>query len=71
MAGMENLPVSAYLNPPLTSVDAALREIGRAAVRRVLGVSPPTEGPELLPGRVVVRESCGSPESALANKERG
>jgi len=52
--------VSSYLTPALTSVHAPAREIGIAAVQRVLAADGERRGAELHPCDLVVRQSCGS-----------
>ena len=60
VVGFEDDAVSSYLTPALTSVHAPAREIGIAAVRRVLAPSEIAGGAELYSCDLIVRESCGS-----------
>ena len=60
VVGFEDDVVSRYLTPALTSVHAPAREIGIAAVQRVLGRADEQETAELHPCELVVRRSCGS-----------
>ncbi|MDB5059052.1 MAG: LacI family transcriptional regulator [Chloroflexi bacterium] len=49
--------------PPLTTVDICLHELGRQAGLRLLAIiaGDPARGHLLLPCRLVVRDSCGTP----------
>lgn len=69
VVGLEDLPIAPYLTPALTSVRGPGREIGAVAVRRVLGVTPSPGNVELLSGRLVIRESCGTPHEGIAAHE--
>jgi LacI family transcriptional regulator len=60
VVGFEDDAVSSYLTPALTSVHAPAREIGIAAVRRVLAPDDERRGAELHPCELIVRQSCGS-----------
>jgi LacI family transcriptional regulator len=69
VVGLEDLPIAPYLTPALTTVRGPGREIGAAAVREVLGIEVPDALEELLPGQLIVRESCGTPRGALTAHE--
>lgn len=63
LAGFDDALVARYLNPPLTTVRAPTREVGRAAVQQLirlieLGTADSTT---LLPADLVIRQSCGCP----------
>ncbi|MGE4057003.1 MAG: LacI family DNA-binding transcriptional regulator [Vicinamibacterales bacterium] len=60
VVGFEDDAVSSYLTPALTSVHAPAREIGIAAVQRVLAPSVERTGAELHTCDLVVRQSCGA-----------
>lgn len=50
--GFDNLELSAYLHPALTTVDLPLREIGRGAALTMDGIlsgNPPAEHGQLIP----------------------
>lgn len=63
VVGFDDLPLSRYLTPALTTVGAPIAEAGRVAVEQLLHVmrSEPAEAVTLLPTRVVIRQSCGCP----------
>jgi len=62
VVGMDDIEMSAYTDPPLTTVRVAKEELGRLAAERLIGLieGEPTD-PALLPvgGELVVRASCG------------
>jgi len=58
--GFDDLPIAAYVDPPLTTVHQPMREVGELAASVVLdriAGSDPGEGPHLLPASLVVRRS--------------
>jgi len=64
-AGFDDIPISRYLNPSLSSVRVDVNRLGARAVEllchAIAGDAPPAQ--ELLPTELVVRQSCGgSPE---------
>jgi LacI family transcriptional regulator len=62
--GFDNVPESALGNPPLTTVEQPIQQMGREAVRLLLElIEDPTRGTTqvILPTRLVVRQSCGEP----------
>jgi LacI family transcriptional regulator len=63
LVGFDNWDViAAACRPPLTTVDMNLRQLGRAAGERLLSAvdGHPGSGLQLLPCRLVVRESSQS-----------
>ncbi len=62
VAGFDDIPVSAYLSPPLTTIRQPMRELGAAAVeslvKRLEGVALDSRE-VVLPTKLIVRESCG------------
>ncbi|WP_326836250.1 LacI family DNA-binding transcriptional regulator [Amycolatopsis rhabdoformis] len=64
VAGFGDLPLSAFTQPPLTTVRRPLRALGEAAARRLLGKllgdagETPLTGPTVLPTDLVVRASA-------------
>jgi DNA-binding LacI/PurR family transcriptional regulator len=64
VVGYDDVPIAAYVDPPLTTVHQPMREVGELAASVVLdqlaGKQPPP-GPHLLPARLVVRESTAPP----------
>lgn len=64
VVGFDDITISQYLTPALTTVHVDAYELGQQAVRRLLAaVRTPNLRPthEVLPTRLVVRGSCGSP----------
>ncbi|MEM0961058.1 MAG: LacI family DNA-binding transcriptional regulator [Bacteroidota bacterium] len=62
LAGFDDIPVAEYVTPGLTSVHVPIHEMGARAVSAVLAaVDDPSvvADPVVLPGRLVVRQSCG------------
>jgi LacI family transcriptional regulator len=58
VVGFEDDAVSRYLTPALTSVRAPAREIGVAAVQRLLAPDSERRGAELHACELIVRQSC-------------
>ena len=61
VAGFDDIPIARYLSPPLSSVHVPIRGLGMRAVERLLLAMTDAEekAREVLPTRLVVRESCG------------
>ena len=62
VVGFDDIPVAAFANPPLTTVQQDTRAAGEVLVQTLLKLirGEPTEG-AMLPAQVVVRRSCGQP----------
>jgi DNA-binding LacI/PurR family transcriptional regulator len=64
VTGYDDVPIAAYVDPPLTTVHQPMDEVGEYAAGilfdRIAGLSPPAE-PQLLPARLVVRQSTAAP----------
>ena len=64
VVGFDDIAMARYLSPTLTTVRVDMCELGRRAVHLLLeSLRPGDEGSsrrDLLPARLVVRESCGS-----------
>ena len=63
--GCDDVPISAMISPPLTTVSLPRREAGRMAVEVLHAVIGGTEGggrpaSVVLPGRLVVRQSTAA-----------
>ena len=69
MAGFDDIPIARYVSPPLSSVHVPIRGLGvRAVERLLLAMADVTEkAREVLPTRLVVRESCGGGIVAARN----
>jgi LacI family transcriptional regulator len=73
IAGIDDLPVAEYLDPPLTTVRVPMRELGREGMRLVLAQ---LDGARIrrvrkLQCELVVRESTGpAPSAPKGNRER-
>ncbi len=62
VVGFDNVPESALGDPPLTTVEQPIQEMGREAVRLLLELIEDPARPAarvILPTRLVVRQSCG------------
>lgn len=63
LVGFDDIPISRYLTPPLTTVKVDLAELGRRAFDMLAtGITNETleERHEILPTALVIRESCGA-----------
>lgn len=68
VAGFDDKPAIRLLSPPLTTVRIHMRERGRQALAMLLAqlAGEPVPDELLLPARLVIRRSCGCPDSATA-----
>ena len=59
-------PMACGSDPPLTSIDMCLEDVGRAAAERLLSAinGEPTHGAHTVPCRLVARSSTGSAVAA-------
>jgi DNA-binding LacI/PurR family transcriptional regulator len=66
VAGFDDSRLSAFLNPPLTTVRAPTEEVGRTAMRLLFAQinEQPAESITLQPTGIVLRRSCGCPYEA-------
>jgi LacI family transcriptional regulator len=61
LVGFDNMPESAYLNPPLTTVDQSIEEMGFVATEMLISL---IEGEILesnlrkIPTKLIIRDSC-------------
>lgn len=63
LVGMDDIEVSAYTDPPLTTVRIAKEEIGRLAAGRLIALiegDVPSPAVTTVPGELVIRGSCGA-----------
>jgi DNA-binding LacI/PurR family transcriptional regulator len=64
--GYDDLPVAAYVDPPLTTVHQPMQEVGEQAagilLDRIAAADVP-DGPRLLPASLVVRQSTARPRT--------
>ena len=59
--GFDNIPESALTDPPLTTIDQSIQQMGYEAARLLIGlIDQPTSDPVhlTLPTELVVRQSC-------------
>jgi DNA-binding LacI/PurR family transcriptional regulator len=63
LAGFDDVLAARYLNPPLTTVHAPMREVGQAAVWQLIRLieTGDADRTTLLPTELVIRQSCGCP----------
>jgi LacI family transcriptional regulator len=64
VVGFDNIPESALIEPPLTTIDQSIQEMGRRAVELLIAVVEGETGPNqqvTLPTRLIVRQSTGVP----------
>lgn len=70
VGGFDGIPIGQYLNPPLTTIDIRISEVGRHAIERLLeAISNENQHQrrqEIMPTTLVVRESCGNPSAHSA-----
>jgi len=62
--GFDNIPEAAHARPALTTIDIGARQIGVEAAHLLLRrIKAPASPPEsiILPPRLIIRSSCGSP----------
>ena len=67
VVGFDNVAASAHSQPPLTTVGQPIAELGREAIRILLDHIAQPDQPAvhlLLPTHLILRRSCGCPESA-------
>ena len=64
LAGFDDIPLSRYVHPPLTTMRVEIAELGARAIRRLLDAAPDAAAevvPELLEPQLVVRQSSRPP----------
>lgn len=61
VAGFDDSRLSAFLNPPLTTVRAPTAEVGRIGAQNLINLIKgyPVENVTLLPTEIILRRSCG------------
>jgi LacI family transcriptional regulator len=64
VVGFDDIPIAAYVSPPLTSVQVPIADLGRRALEVLLGEVLSRGGQqsvqEVLPTQLVIRRSCGA-----------
>jgi DNA-binding LacI/PurR family transcriptional regulator len=62
--GFDDLYISQYLNPPLTTVRQPMRQMGRMAMETLLKIFAGAESGEdiRVPGELIVRQSTAPPK---------
>ncbi len=73
VVGFDDLDMSAYVHPPLTTIRQPMQQIGTEAVRLLLNQLKGTEHASikqhvLLEPQLIVRQSCGAAQPALSDK---
>jgi LacI family transcriptional regulator len=71
--GFDNIPSSAYLNPPLTTVDQFMASMGTRAVEMVVGLiqgKPMETQIQKFDTRLLIRESCSAPRDPVSSADR-
>jgi LacI family transcriptional regulator len=76
LAGFDDIPIARYVNPPLTTVNVAIAELGRKAFEMVvesIEATLPGGGPrrETVPTTLVVRQSSGSTATVTRSMKAG
>jgi LacI family transcriptional regulator len=69
LIGFDNWqPMTLSAQPPLTSVDMCLEDVGRSAAELLLSAinGAPAHGTQTVPARLVIRDSAGPPQSRAA-----
>ncbi len=63
LVGFDDMYLSQYLNPPLTTVNAPTEQVGRVAIQLLLQKiqGQHTDNLVLLPTELIIRQSCGCP----------
>lgn len=67
LVGFDDLPFSAHMNPPLTTVRQPIERMGWMAVEILVGIlngSPDLPTRVILPTELVVRQTCGGGEAS-------
>jgi len=61
VVGFDDVPISRFISPPLTTVRAPIEQVGRTAVQLLVKriLNQPCETEVLLPTQLVIRQSCG------------
>jgi len=61
VVGFDDLRLSAFLTPPLTTVRAPTESVGQIAAERLFGLlkNEDSGGTTLLPTEIIIRRSCG------------
>ncbi len=69
LAGFDDIPMARFVSPPLTTVRVRIAELGSMALERLaMGIEHPervSASPQTLRSELVVRSSCGRPQSGL------
>ncbi|MEW5985981.1 MAG: LacI family DNA-binding transcriptional regulator [Chloroflexota bacterium] len=74
ITGFDNIELSAYVTPPLTTFDQPKYDLGRQAAGLLLqlledGSGPPAEAARVLRGRLCLRASTAPPEGGIRKDE--
>ncbi|MEK8024160.1 MAG: LacI family DNA-binding transcriptional regulator [Candidatus Hydrogenedentota bacterium] len=73
LVGGDNIEISQFTNPPLTTIDQPIYEVSRTAIRTLFelisGEILPSEARKMTPTQLIVRKSCGA-KSGVENGKR-
>jgi DNA-binding LacI/PurR family transcriptional regulator len=72
VVGMDDIEMSAYTDPPLTTVRIPKEQMGQLAAERLIGLiggERPTTTIESVPGELVMRASCGGRAAGSPKRE--
>ena len=74
VVGFDDIPLARFVSPPLTTISVDIAELGRRAFDLFLEAASVREDemprPEVVPTRLVIRESCGSHENQRTDQAR-
>ena len=60
LVSIDNIALSAFANPPLTTIDVPQKAIGERAIQMLIKGNENTAQNVMLPIELIIRESCGS-----------
>jgi LacI family transcriptional regulator len=72
VVGMDDIEMSAYTDPPLTTVRIPKEQMGQLAAERLIGLiggERPATTIESVPGELVMRASCGGRAAGSPKRE--
>lgn len=72
--GFDDIPIARYVAPPLTTIGFEIASLGRRALELLLSIladGEPAKRSEMIPARLVIRESCGEALPSGGRRTRG